>query len=450
MKLVYSLTILALLSVGLFSASAQSTLINRTSPASASAQQFFFDNTHNNVTDRNWKIATLPASSTSTGDKLTIELFGGSHGSNSTFQQTIHLANRNAFNGYLRTTFGEPYQSVRIRAYQQANGSVDVFMSLLATGWKGASVRIYEGSAISAVGPTIYETPIDVGASPSGTLVFDSYTKVPGLVVRNSGKTGIGVSNPDMKLSVYSSDQYIARFHHSGSLTISGFRSGRFGSYVDMINTTGGFGIGAGSSSTGLPLSTQSVNDVDFFIKNSDGFVGIGTTTPDMNLTVQGNVNVGGTGNGMVKARHVNGKSHTSAGYGDLYLQYHTSHPVRIGTNTNPASLFVKGNVGIGTNTADEKLTVKGKIHAEEVRVDLSVPGPDYVFADNYELTTLEELEKFIQSNKHLPEVPTAKEMEANGVELGEMNMLLLKKIEELTLHIIRMDKELQELKSGE
>ncbi|MEO9869315.1 hypothetical protein [Ekhidna sp.] len=96
------------------------------------------------------------------------------------------------------------------------------------------------------------------------------------------------------------------------------------------------------------------------------------------------------------------------------------------------------GNIGIGTSNPDSKLTVKGNIHAEEVKVDLSVPGPDYVFEPEYDLRSLEETAAYIQANKHLPEVPSAKEMEANGVQLGEMNMLLLKKIEELTLHLIK------------
>ncbi len=61
------------------------------------------------------------------------------------------------------------------------------------------------------------------------------------------------------------------------------------------------------------------------------------------------------------------------------------------------------GNIGIGTNTPDEKLTVKGKIHAEEVRVDLNVPGPDYVFEENYQLKSLPEIQAFIKENKHLP-----------------------------------------------
>lgn len=100
------------------------------------------------------------------------------------------------------------------------------------------------------------------------------------------------------------------------------------------------------------------------------------------------------------------------------------------------------GNVGIGTTTPDAMLAVKGTVHANEVKVDLSVPGPDYVFERDYALLSLEEIKTYIDKNKHLPEVPSAKEMEANGVNLGEMNMLLLKKIEELTLHVIVMKRE--------
>jgi hypothetical protein len=71
----------------------------------------------------------------------------------------------------------------------------------------------------------------------------------------------------------------------------------------------------------------------------------------------------------------------------------------------------------------------------------LSVPGPDYVFNDDYKLFSLAEIKTYIDKNKHLPEVLSAKEMEANGVNLGEMNMLLLKKIEELTLFVIELKK---------
>src|SRR5260370_618822 len=99
------------------------------------------------------------------------------------------------------------------------------------------------------------------------------------------------------------------------------------------------------------------------------------------------------------------------------------------------------GKMGVGTTPPDQMLTVKGIVHAQEVRVDLTVPGPDYVFEKNYKLSTLEEIKIFIDKNKHLPEVPAAAEMEKNGVQLGEMNMLLLKKVEELTLYLLAQEK---------
>ncbi len=92
-----------------------------------------------------------------------------------------------------------------------------------------------------------------------------------------------------------------------------------------------------------------------------------------------------------------------------------------------------QGNVGIGTTQTDAKLTVKGKVHAEEVKVDLSVPGPDYVFEREYPLLSLVRTDAYIKANKHLPEVPSAAQMKRDGIELGKMNMILLKKVEELT-----------------
>jgi hypothetical protein len=107
------------------------------------------------------------------------------------------------------------------------------------------------------------------------------------------------------------------------------------------------------------------------------------------------------------------------------------------------------GNLGIGTTAPDAKLTVKGTVHAQEVRVDLNgAVAPDYVFEGDYSLMPLDELKTYLDTNKHLPEVPSAKEMEANGVNLKEMNLLLLKKVEELTLYVIEQNKEIKELKN--
>ncbi|SHH88018.1 tail fiber protein [Flavobacterium defluvii] len=117
-------------------------------------------------------------------------------------------------------------------------------------------------------------------------------------------------------------------------------------------------------------------------------------------------------------------------------------------TETHLVSNFlVMGNVGIGTTAPDEKLTVKGKIHTQEVKVDLlGALVPDYVFENDYQLKTLEEVEKYIKENKHLPEIPSAQEIEKNGLMLAEMNMALLKKMEEMTLYMIEQNKKIEVL----
>ncbi len=103
-------------------------------------------------------------------------------------------------------------------------------------------------------------------------------------------------------------------------------------------------------------------------------------------------------------------------------------------------SIRSNGKVGIGVLIPDAMLTVNGDILASEVRVESTGNGPDYVFEESYDLTSLEDLEAYIQKNKHLPEVPSAVEMKEEGIELAEMNMILLKKVEELTLHVIELN----------
>jgi hypothetical protein len=106
---------------------------------------------------------------------------------------------------------------------------------------------------------------------------------------------------------------------------------------------------------------------------------------------------------------------------------------------------IVNGSVGIGTTNPDTKLAVNGTIHSREVRVDLNVPGPDYVFDPEYQLMELSKLKAYLDKNHHLPEVPSADQMAKDGLNLGEMNTTLLKKVEELTLYVIEKDKQLTE-----
>lgn len=110
---------------------------------------------------------------------------------------------------------------------------------------------------------------------------------------------------------------------------------------------------------------------------------------------------------------------------------------------------YNEGSVGIGTDNPQNELDVNGTIHAKEVKVDLNGwPAPDYVFEKDYPLTSLSDLKTYIEENKHLPEIPSAKEMEEAGINLKEMNMLLLKKVEELTLYILEQERRIKALEN--
>ncbi len=114
--------------------------------------------------------------------------------------------------------------------------------------------------------------------------------------------------------------------------------------------------------------------------------------------------------------------------------------------NSSSINIINNGDVGIGTTTPKEKLSVNGSIRSKEVKVE-AANWPDYVFEEGYKVGTLDELESYIKKNKHLPNMPSAKEAENQGVELGNMVKQLLKNQEELTLHLIRIEKENKKLK---
>jgi len=100
-----------------------------------------------------------------------------------------------------------------------------------------------------------------------------------------------------------------------------------------------------------------------------------------------------------------------------------------------------KGNLGLGTTKPGAKLDVNGKIRAEEIEIISDVPASDYVFEKEYDLLSIDSLNNFVQHKKHLPGVPSAEAYKQNGYKVGQMDDLLLRKIEELTLYIIKQEK---------
>lgn len=122
-----------------------------------------------------------------------------------------------------------------------------------------------------------------------------------------------------------------------------------------------------------------------------------------------------------------------------------------VGSSASTNGLFVgtNGNVriGAGSGNPSKALEVNGIVRSKEVLVEIT-GWSDFVFEKDYKLMSLAEVEQFVKQHGHLPDVPSANEVEENGIGLGEMNALLLQKIEEMTLHLIEMEKRIQELES--
>ena len=220
---------------------------------------------------------------------------------------------------------------------------------------------------------------------------------------------------------------------------------------------------------TGKTDITSQYRINDIFSTNSVGDIGIGTPDPSNKLTIISHIDENNIGRGRFFFDHYKGHEAFFRMYngnnwgllmrsesnspkigtfynGNVQIHPYSSSTGDLDTIKGPLTTFNFSTmkVGIGTTTPDEKLTVKGNIHTEEVRVDLSVPAPDYVFEPDYDLITLDEISEYIKEYKHLPEVPSASDFETSGIELSKMNMLLLKKVEELTLYTIDQEGQLK------
>jgi len=176
--------------------------------------------------------------------------------------------------------------------------------------------------------------------------------------------------------------------------------------------------------------------------------VGIGTDTPDAKLHVYGSNAGQGNVLSSIMFGRVNGpeiQAIQESSDDDVQGMAFRVKSSALHSNPNFEAVRIDryGNVGVGTTSPDAKLAVNGTIHAKEVKVDLT-GWPDYVFKEDYNLPTLEEVEKYIKEKGHLINTPSAKEVEENGIELGKMNKLLLEKIEELILYTLQQQRELE------
>lgn len=303
-----------------------------------------------------------------------------------------------------------------------------------------------------------------------------------------TGNAGIGTTSPQSSLHILSTERNALRLYNpaftSKYLSLwQGYGAG----VIDAIGT-GILYVG------GYDLAT------DVIMARSGGNVGIGTSSPDFRLTIGANLNnpydsspelvsrgimthgigtgvpyfylhrddvtiTDGNALGIIKFTGTDGGEKTgaliksnatgswSSGNAQASLEFHTTSP---GTSLTSMRMIIDdlGNIGVGTADPGEKLEVNGnalidgELYSKKVKVSVD-PGnwPDYVFASSYELRALSELESFVKKNGHLPEVPSAKEVETNGLDLGDMDATLLKKVEELTLYMIEMKKEIEELK---
>ena len=273
----------------------------------------------------------------------------------------------------------------------------------------------------------------------------------------------------DWKIDNYSG---ALRFHHSGQ---THFWMRPDGSIVDLQTNRLDVTSSSGSSNAALhSVNDQNVRSLfytgrsgnsaisgkmilentsqnEILLNPSGGNVGIGTTSPQERLDFVGSIQSDYLGvNAVNSAEGGEIRLDGPAGYNDWkidnrYGQFRLHH-----SGSNHLTVHPNGQVGIGTVSAplgSHKLAVEGSIGAREIKVEVG-SWSDFVFDNDYELRSLEEVAQHIKEKGHLPEIPNETEALTEGINLGEMNAKLLQKIEELTLYLINQNEEIKQLKN--